>query len=94
MPKSTQNMRTAFKVALALSGLLTISCKKQASQKTADGEVRAIIPKGELGPAENFTKAWNYGLVANDTTYNTLVGKYILNQVPGAIGIHIQPVRY
>ena len=35
----------------------------------------SIFPKGELGPASNFTgNAYNFGLVANDSTYNTLVG--------------------
>lgn len=34
-----------------------------------------IFPKGELGPATNFTgNAYNFGLVANDSIYNTLVG--------------------
>lgn len=38
---------------------------------------------GELGPAKYFTgKAWNYGLVADDTVYNTLVGNVYFE--PGA----------
>lgn len=34
-----------------------------------------IFPKGELGPGTNFTgNAYNFGLVANDSIYTTLVG--------------------
>jgi quercetin dioxygenase-like cupin family protein len=34
-----------------------------------------IFPKGELGPAKNFTgKAYAFGLVPSDSIYNTLVG--------------------
>ena len=43
----------------------------------------AIFPKGELGPAENFTgKAWNTGLVGSDSIYNTVVGNVYFE--PGA----------
>jgi quercetin dioxygenase-like cupin family protein len=34
-----------------------------------------IFPKGQLGPSTNFTgNAYNFGLVSNDSIYNTLVG--------------------
>jgi quercetin dioxygenase-like cupin family protein len=47
---------------------------ENSSNKEAS-ELQAIFPKGELGPAENFTgNAWHTALVANDSTYNTLVG--------------------
>jgi quercetin dioxygenase-like cupin family protein len=39
------------------------------------GHEQSIFPKGQLGPATNFTgNAYNLGLVSNDSTYNTLVG--------------------
>ena len=73
---------------LAISGT---SCKEQTGMKTDKTELHAIFPKGEAGPAENFTgKAWNYGLVANDSTYNTLVGNVYFE--PGArSNWHIHP---
>jgi quercetin dioxygenase-like cupin family protein len=54
------------------------SCNKdtnEAESSDTDPPGKEIFPKGELGPATNFTgKAYNFGLVANDSTYNTLVG--------------------
>jgi quercetin dioxygenase-like cupin family protein len=77
--------------ASAFSALLIISCKEQDAQKATGGEIHAIFPKGESGAAENFTgKAWNYGLVANDTTYNTVVGNVYFE--PGArSNWHVHP---
>ncbi|MCB0782600.1 MAG: cupin domain-containing protein [Flavobacteriales bacterium] len=50
---------------------------------TTMNELEAIFPKGEQGPAEFFTgKAWNYGLVPNDSVFNTLVGNVYFE--PGA----------
>src|SRR3954447_20305749 len=64
---------TAFMV------LFSLSSKAQTSKT----ETQSIFPKGELGPAENFTgKAWNTPLVANDSTYNTVVGNVYFE--PGA----------
>ena len=73
---------------LAISGT---GCKEQTNMKTDETELQAIFPKGEAGPAENFTgKAWNYGLVANDSAYNTLVGNVYFE--PGArSNWHIHP---
>ena len=69
--------------AFAFSALLIIGCKEQASKKPITNEIGAIFPKGELGSAENFTgKAWHTTLVANDSTYNTLVGNVYFE--PGA----------
>ncbi len=68
--------------AIASLALLTTSCMAQTSKKE-DKELNAIFPKGSLGPAENFTgKAWNTPLVANDSTYNTVVGNVYFE--PGA----------
>ncbi|WP_227006174.1 cupin domain-containing protein [Rufibacter latericius] len=70
-------------VAFALAALFTVSCNNQAPKNTENGETQAIFPKGEAGSAENFTgKAWNTGLVANDSVYNTLVGNVYFE--PGA----------
>jgi quercetin dioxygenase-like cupin family protein len=67
-------MKALFIIVFASLSLLTIGCMENKSEKES-GELQAIFPKGELGPAENFTgKVWNIGLVANDTIYNTVVG--------------------
>ena len=76
-----------MKQLLIISHVFTIlivqGCKEQVSQQNAAAEVQAIFPKGELGPAERFTgKAWNIGLVATDTAYNTVVGNVYFE--PGA----------
>ena len=70
---------TLLNTASALLLLLTlINCngdKHQSEPSTSDASQETIFPKGELGPATNFTgNAYNFGLVANDSTYNTLVG--------------------
>jgi len=75
-------MKAFLTIAVASLALLITSCKEQASKKE-DVSLHAIFPKGELGAAENFTgKAWHTALVANDTTYNTLVGNVYFE--PGA----------
>ena len=55
-----------------------ISCngdQAQGQQSDSDSAKEAIFPKGERGPATNFTgNAYNFGLVSNDSIYNTLVG--------------------
>jgi quercetin dioxygenase-like cupin family protein len=69
--------------AFALTALFGQGCKEQGSKSEPTAELQAIFPKGQLGPAENFTgNAWNTGLVANDTTYNTLIGNVYFE--PGA----------
>ncbi len=51
------------------------SDKSQVDQSEFHSSEEAIFPKGELGSATNFTgNAYNFGLVANDSIYNTLVG--------------------
>ena len=70
-------------IAVAFVGLLNIGCKEQPSMNTNKNKVESIFPKGEVGPAENFMgKAWNTGLVANDSIYNTVVGNVYFE--PGA----------
>ena len=69
-------------IAIASLALLTTSCMENKSKKE-ESELQAIFPKGKLGAAENFTgNAWSTGLVANDTTYNTVVGNVYFE--PGA----------
>ena len=87
-------MKALFITAIASLALLTTSCMENKSEKNNAG-LEAIFPKGELGPAENFTgNAWNTALVANDSTYNTLLETSISNQEPEAIGIYILPVKF
>ena len=75
-------MKTLLITTIASLVLLANTCTAQASKKDAI-EIQAIFPKGEKGPAANFTgNAWNIGLVANDTTYNTVVGNVYFE--PGA----------
>jgi quercetin dioxygenase-like cupin family protein len=63
-------------IASVLLLLLTlISCNGDKDQSQHSTSEETIFPKGDLGPATNFTgNAYNFGLVANDSTYNTLVG--------------------
>lgn len=83
-------MKATLTAAFVFSALLFFSCNEQGAEKTGDNQVQAIFPKGELGPAENFTgKAWNIGLVGNDSMY-TLVGNVYFE--PGArSNWHIHP---
>jgi quercetin dioxygenase-like cupin family protein len=75
-------MKSFFITAIASLALLTIGCMENKSENKA-AELQAIFPKGEKGPAENFTgNAWNTGLVANDSTYNTVIGNVYFE--PGA----------
>ncbi|MDZ7646732.1 MAG: hypothetical protein U5K54_05850 [Cytophagales bacterium] len=71
-----------YKILNSITTLLLlatlISCNSdnsQMDQSESHSSKEAIFPKGELGPATNFTgNAYNFGLVANDSIYNTLVG--------------------
>ena len=75
-------MKTLFITAITSLTLLTTSCMEDKSEDNKT-EPEAIFPKGELGPAENFTgNAWNTPLVANDSTYNTVIGNVYFE--PGA----------
>lgn len=79
MKKTRNKMRTKLILTLAAALIFTF---KGFSQSNADAK-QAIFPKGEQGPASNFTgKAFNYGLVANDSTYHTVVGNVYFE--PGA----------
>ncbi len=81
MPNATSAL-----LLLLLPLLTLISCdseKKQGQISASGASEKNIFPKGELGPAENFTgNAWNTPLVANDSTYNTVIGNVYFE--PGA----------
>lgn len=75
-------MKALFIAAITSLALLTTGCMENGSESKA-GDLQAIFPKGEKGPAENFTgNAWNTPLVANDSTYNTVIGNVYFE--PGA----------
>ncbi|WP_247235613.1 cupin domain-containing protein [Telluribacter sp. SYSU D00476] len=84
-------MKNSLIAVFALVTLFSIGCKTLVPQQSTAAETNAIFPKGELGPAQNFTgRAWAYGLVADDTVYNTLVGNVYFE--PGArSNWHIHP---
>jgi quercetin dioxygenase-like cupin family protein len=72
-------------LSILLFGQAYSQTKKEndVGSKTQAAATQAIFPKGELGSTENFTgKAWHTTLVANDSTYNTLVGNVYFE--PGA----------
>ncbi len=74
-------MKTFFITAIALA-LITTGCMENKSESKGT-ELQSIFPKGQKGPAENFTgNAWATPLVANDSTYNTLIGNVYFE--PGA----------
>ena len=78
----THSNKISFITTAVFSLLFLISCMEQKNKEKGNN-LHAIFPKGELGAAENFTgKAWNTSLIANDTTYNTVIGNVYFE--PGA----------
>lgn len=80
---------------LRISGTLLVlfwllACNQKQQNKDTDNTTKdlqsaesAIFPRGQKGPAAMFTgNAYNYGLVANDSIYHTLVGNVYFE--PGA----------
>jgi quercetin dioxygenase-like cupin family protein len=66
-----KTIKIGFWILALCSAMLFTNCSN-ANKSTSDN---LIFPKGELGPGKNFTgKAYNFGLVPSDSTYNTLVG--------------------
>lgn len=65
-------------ITFVLLVITLVSCngeKNQSNESKSETPSESIFPKGQLGVATNFTgNAYNFGLVANDSTYNTLVG--------------------
>ena len=78
-------------ITLIICSTLLLACKEQPGKQAPNNQQEAIFPKGEKGPAENFTgNAWATALVANDSTYNTLVGNVYFE--PGArSNWHVHP---
>jgi quercetin dioxygenase-like cupin family protein len=71
------------KVFLTLAAAALITAEGFSQSKAVSDAQQAIFPKGKQGPASNFTgKAFNYGLVESDSTYNTVVGNVLFE--PGA----------
>jgi quercetin dioxygenase-like cupin family protein len=62
-------------VLLLLVTLISCNDKGKSQQSESGTSDETIFPKGEPGPTTNFTgNAYNFGLVPNDSIYNTLVG--------------------
>ena len=75
-------MKSSIIATTIFLSLFTIGCMDKTSKNNSP-ESAAIFPKGEKGPAENFTgNAWNTPLVANDSVYNTVIGNVYFE--PGA----------
>lgn len=82
-------IRFGFITRFVESGVVLAAClltfeRASAQQKTVDPAAsKAIFPKGQQGPESNFTgKAYNFGLVPQDSTLTTLVGNVYFE--PGA----------
>ena len=72
-----------LKLALVATFLLSFEGFSQSKEKSNVTASQAIFPKGQQGPAENFTgKSFSTRLVDSDSTYNTLVGNVLFE--PGA----------
>jgi quercetin dioxygenase-like cupin family protein len=70
-----RNLVNFVTVLLLLATLTSCNNKGESQPSESDLFDKAIFPIGEPGPATNFTgNAYNFGLVANDSTYNRLVG--------------------
>lgn len=73
---------TRWMTTLSFVILFNLTAFAQTGNRTSK-EPNAIFPKGQLGPKQNFTgNAWNIGLVASDSTYNTVIGNVYFE--PGA----------
>ena len=77
-------MNSLSKTAATITVITALfNCTGDQNTNTKASGEQQIFPKGELGPATNFTgKAYNFGLVPSDSTYNTLVGNVYFE--PGA----------
>ncbi|CAG5070681.1 hypothetical protein DYBT9623_03224 [Dyadobacter sp. CECT 9623] len=83
MKQTAQILRIRLILALVTTLLVYVEGFSQKNIKVDENTQQAIFPKGKQGPAENFTgKAFNYGLLDNDSTYNTVIGNVLFE--PGA----------
>ena len=83
-------MKSRLKILL-LASVVFASCNETKRKMENEDPGQSIFPKGQLGPAENFTgSAWNTSLVPNDSIYNTVIGNVYFE--PGArSNWHIHP---
>lgn len=80
--KFQTNSFSAMSANILFAGFMLIVVQGFAQNPNADVS-KGIFPKGEQGPAANFTgKAYNYGLVPQDSSLTTLVGNVYFE--PGA----------
>jgi hypothetical protein len=90
------NLINSITVLLLLVTL--ISCdrnNKQSQQSESDSSKEAIFPKGELGPATNFTgNAFNFGLVAMTPSTIHLWEMFISKKVRDQTGTYIQAGKF
>src|SRR4051812_40838524 len=63
-------------IALLFFAFALLSCSGDNMKEAgSNSSSETIFPRGDAGPATNFTgNAYNFGLVADDSIYNTLVG--------------------
>ncbi|RYG00935.1 MAG: cupin domain-containing protein [Chitinophagaceae bacterium] len=65
---------SAFTIVVSACNAPGDKLSEQQSKSGAD-TLYSIFPQGNSGPAENFTgKAWNYGIVENDSSLTSVVG--------------------
>ncbi|MBE9462020.1 cupin domain-containing protein [Dyadobacter subterraneus] len=77
--------KLTIRLTLAVTAAFLISLDGFSQSKAKSDELtqQAIFPKGEQGPANNFTgKSFSTRLVDSDSTYNTLIGNVLFE--PGA----------
>ena len=74
----------SVKRTIVIASLVMLSAYSKAQSQDKQPDVsKGIFPKGQQGPAQNFTgKAWNYGLVDGDSSLTTIVGNVYFE--PGA----------
>ena len=77
----------AISLALVVFALILMACGNKENHEdkmsSTNKELNAIFPKGQKGPAENFTgNAYNFGLVDADSVLTTAVGNVYFE--PGA----------
>jgi len=83
MKQIRHQLITRLTLALVATFLLSFKGFSQSKAKSNVTASLAIFPKGQQGPAENFTgKSFSTRLVDSDSTYNTLVGNVLFE--PGA----------
>jgi len=71
------------KVLLTVAAVALMTFQGFSQTKVSADATQAIFPKGKQGPASNFTgKAFTYGLLDSDSTFNTVVGNVLFE--PGA----------